>query len=178
VGPPVSGYAATRPALIGRAERRPLSPCVRLKDGPDSTPRSEPALSEATPRSPVRARCDAASVFGAVHSIKAEPTSPCSSLAPLSIRAAPRHRVAAVLPERARRRCCLPVSALPPCQHHLLSWGAAAGLPRPLCRVARSSPAAPPSPPLSAMPRAPLSSSTKVALGRSATVEPLPFLLQ
>jgi hypothetical protein len=49
-GPPVSGYAATQPALVGRAERRPLSPSVWLKDGPDSTPRSEPALSEATPR--------------------------------------------------------------------------------------------------------------------------------
>jgi hypothetical protein len=122
VGPPVSDYAAMRPALIGRAERHPLSLGVRLKDGPDSTPRSEPALSEATPRSPVRARCTAASVFGAAHSIEAEPTSPCSSLAPLLVRAAPRHRVAAVLPERARRRCRLPVSALPPRLHHLLSW--------------------------------------------------------
>jgi hypothetical protein len=101
-GPPVSGYAAMRPALIGRAKRRPLSPCVRLKDGPDSTPfRARPVRSHAG--SPVRARCAATSVSGAAHSIEAERTSPCSSLAPLPVRAALHRRVAAVLPERVRR---------------------------------------------------------------------------
>jgi hypothetical protein len=57
-GPSVSGYAATRNALIGRAKRHPLSPCVRQKDGPDSTPfRARPVRSHAGP--PVRARCTA-----------------------------------------------------------------------------------------------------------------------
>jgi hypothetical protein len=57
-GPPVSGYYATRNALIGRAKRCPLSPCVRLKDGPDNTPfRARPIRSHTG--SPVRARCAA-----------------------------------------------------------------------------------------------------------------------
>jgi hypothetical protein len=174
--------------LIGRAGRRPLSPRMRLKDGPDSTVcrscapvRARPVRShvKVTGPSALRHRLRAsASVSGAAHSIEAEPTSPCSHLAPSPVRAASHRRVVAVLPERARRRRCLLVSVLPPCLRHLLSWWATAGLPRPPHRVARSSPAAPPSLLLPAMPRASLSSSTKVTLGSSAIAEPLPFLLQ
>jgi hypothetical protein len=84
-GPPVSGYVATRPALIGQAGQRPLSPRVQLKDGPDSivrrprTPvRACPVRIHAEVASPSALRrrlCASASVSGAAHSIEVEPLS-------------------------------------------------------------------------------------------------------